>query len=233
MRYSGGQLMNMDDQQRPTDAGRHTMAELPPQPPLKRPKKGRGALRELVSIVSIIAAAFTIALLLIAYVYQPYAVDGPSMQQTLHDKDRLIVWKVPRTWARITHHAYIPKRGDIIVFQQSNLSEFGQDNSRQLIKRVIGLPGERIVVKDGAVTVYNADHPAGFQPDKTLPYGKDGAIPISNGNLDVTLGKDELFVCGDNRPDSLDSRSFGPINADQVIGKLLVRILPLSDAERF
>ncbi len=223
-----------DDSQQPTrPVGQYSGGTPPPPPSRTKTPKKRGALREFLSIVSILAAAFTIALLLIAFVYQPYAVDGPSMQNTLHDKDRLIVWKVPRTWARITHHQYVPKRGDIIVFQQSGLEAFTQDNTRQLIKRVIGLPGEHVVVSDGVITIYNAEHPDGFQPDKTLPYGQDGSIPYTGGDIDLTLGKDELFVCGDNRPDSLDSRSFGPINTDQVIGKLLIRILPLGDIERF
>lgn len=206
---------------------------LPAAPQRSKNPKKRGVLRELFSIVSILAAAFTIALLLIAFVYQPYAVDGPSMQDTLHDNDRLIVWKVPRTWARITHHQYVPKRGDVVVFQQSGLAEFSQDNTRQLIKRVIGLPGDRVVVADGVVTIYNSEHPEGYQPDKALPYGEGGTIPYTSGDIDLTLNEDELFVCGDNRPDSLDSRSFGPINTDQVVGKLLIRILPLSDIKRF
>jgi len=185
-----------------------------------------------LSTLGILVGAFAIALLLIAFVFQSYAVDGPSMQNTLHNNDRLIVWKVPRTWARITHHQYVPKRGDIIIFQQSGLAEFGQADSRQLVKRVIGLPGDHIVVKNGKITVYNAEHPNGFDPDTTLPYGKKG-MPFTSGNIDITLGSSQLFVCGDNRPDSLDSRSFGPINTNQVIGKLVARILPLQDAERF
>src|SRR5690242_13020214 len=90
------------------------------------PAKSKGFLHELSSTTAILGSAFAIALLLIAYVFQSYAVDGPSMQVTLHDKDRLIVWKVPRTWARITHHQYVPNRGDVVIFEQSGLSEFGQ-----------------------------------------------------------------------------------------------------------
>lgn len=206
-----------------------------PEPPTNptKPSKHRGLWKEILSTVGILGSAFAIALLLIAFVFQSYAVDGPSMQVTLHDKDRLIVWKLPRTWARITHHQYVPNRGDVVIFEQSGLAEFGQEDSRQLIKRVIGLPGERVVVRNGTITVYNAEHPNGFQPDKTLPYASQTTIPFTSGNIDITLASDELYVCGDNRPDSLDSRSFGPITANQIVGKLAARILPLGDAQIF
>jgi signal peptidase I len=208
---------------------------MPPTPsePARQPSTGKGFFHELTSTLAILGSAFGIALLLIAFVFQSYAVDGPSMQITLHDKDRLIVWKVPRTWARITHHQYVPNRGDVVIFEQSGLSEFGQEDKRQLIKRVIGLPGDRVVVKNGTITIYNSEHPEGFQPDKTLPYSKQTTIPYTSGNIDVTLAPNELYVNGDNRPDSLDSRSFGPITTDQIVGKLVARILPLGDAELF
>jgi signal peptidase I len=95
----------------------------------------------------------------------------------------------------------------------------------------MALPGERVVVNNNVVTVYNKEHPNGFQPDKTLPYGK--VIPDTTGNIDITLGKNQIFVCGDNRSNSLDSRSFGPVDLKNVVGKLVFRLLPLSHAEKF
>jgi signal peptidase I len=187
--------------------------------------------RELLSTLGILAIAFAVALLIIAFVFRSYQVDGPSMQNTLQNSDKLIIWKVPRTWASITGHSYIPKRGDIVVFTESGLSQYGQQDSKQLIKRVIGLPGERVKVQGGAITVYNKQHPDGFQPDKTLPYGKN--IPTTSGDVDVTLGATQLFVSGDNRPDSLDSRAFGPIQAKQIVGKLILRVFPISQAKTF
>ena len=191
----------------------------------------RSGWRELLSTIGILFMALTVALLMIAFVFRSYQVDGPSMQDTLHNADKLIIWKVPRTWADITHHPYIPQRGDIIVFSESGLSQFGQTNTKQLIKRVIGLPGDRVVVANGVYTIYNQTHPHGFDPDKTLPYGKN--IPVTSGNLDVTLGPAQLFVSGDNRPDSLDSRAFGPINASQIVGKLVLRVYPPSQTKVF
>ena len=200
--------------------------------PANNPKKNsRSGWHEVFSTFGILATALIVALLMIGFVFRSYQVDGPSMQNTLQNNDKLIIWKVPRSWARITHHAYIPQRGDIIVFTESGLSEFGQDNTKQLIKRVIGLPGDRVVVSNGVYTIYNKTHPNGFDPDKTLPYGKN--IPTTSGDVDVTLGPNQLFVSGDNRPDSLDSRAFGPINANQIIGKLVMRVFPLNTAKTF
>jgi signal peptidase I len=119
------------------------------------------------------------------------------------------------------------------VFTESGLAAYGQANTKQLIKRVIGLPGDRVVVSNGVYTIYNKQHPKGFDPDYTLSYFKGTTVPVTSGNIDITLGPDQLFVSGDNRPDSLDSRSFGPINANQVIGQLLVRVFPLNDAKVF
>ncbi len=200
------------------------------EPVIPDPPRGSG-WRELVSTVGILVIALLVALFIIGFVFRSYQVDGPSMENTLQNADKLIIWKVPRSWAHVTRHPYIPSRGDIIVFSQSGLSQFGQTDTKQLIKRVIGLPGDHLVLKDGAYNIYNKAHPQGFDPDKTLPYGKH--IPVTSGNVDVTLGKGQLFVSGDNRPDSLDSRAFGPINANQVIGKLILRVFPISQSKAF
>ncbi len=203
----------------------------PPVPTTSDSGRRSSGWKELFSALSIFLAAIAVALLIIGFVFRSYQVDGPSMENTLQNADKLIIWKVPRTWASITHHAYIPNRGDVIVFNESGLSQFGQQDTKQLIKRVIGLPGDRVVVKDGAYTIYNKSHPQGFDPDRTLPYGKN--IPYTSGNIDVTLTKGQLFVSGDNRPDSLDSRAFGPINATQIVGKLILRVFPVNQSKAF
>lgn len=206
--------------------------QLSGEPSPRRHSTKPSAWRELMTTIGVLVAALIVAFGLITYVFQTYQVDGTSMVPTLQNNDRLIVWKVPRTWARITGHDYIPKRGDIIIFTE-NLSSLGQGSDKQLVKRVIGLPGDEVVVKDGIVTIYDSTHPNGFDPDTTLPYGKSTKIPTSPGNIDDKLGPHQLFVMGDNRPVSEDSRSFGPINADQIIGKLVLRIWPISQAQKF
>ena len=201
-------------------------------PPPEPPKKSRShALKSAFSTLAILLVAPLLALTITAYIFQSYEVDGPSMQTTLQNRDRLIIWKVGRTWARITNNAYIPNRGDVIVFVKKGLYETDSGKEKQLIKRVVALPGERVTVRDSKVTVYNKEFPNGFNPDTTLPYGK--AITTTEGNIDVTVPAGEVFVCGDNRSNSLDSRYFGPIPAEDIVGQLIARILPLSEAERF
>lgn len=183
----------------------------------------------LASLFIFVITPILIALFLTAFVVQSYQVDGESMETTLNNHDRLLVDKLPRTFARLTHNNYIPKRGDIIIFNQSGLPDsFYQ---KQLIKRVIGLPGERVVVKNGRITIYNATHPQGFDPDTDTGYHI--AANYTAGDIDVTLDSNEIFVCGDNRPDSEDSRYFGPVNVNNIVGKLVVRLLPLNSPHSF
>jgi signal peptidase I len=190
-----------------------------------------GKLRSILSTLAVLLIAPLLALGITAYIFQSYEVDGPSMQSTLQNHDRLIIWKFARTIARGTHNSYIPNRGDVVVFIKRGLYEDSNNKEKQLIKRVIGLPGERVTVKDGKITVYNSANPDGFSPDATLPYGK--VITTTEGNIDITVPADEVFVCGDNRANSLDSRYFGPISADDIVGKLAARILPLGQATKF
>ncbi len=155
------------------------------------------------------------------------------MQPTLHNGDRLIIWKAPRTMARVTGHNYVPNRGDIIVFVEKGLMT-SNGSDKQLIKRVIGLPGDRVVIKNKEVKIYNKEHPKGFDPDTTLPYGQGLNLSVSpDDEVDETLGKNQVFVMGDNRDNSLDSRVFGPLDTNDIIGKLVLRLLPLSDAKLF
>lgn len=189
-------------------------------------------LRSILTTVAILVLAPIIAFALTALVFQSYQVDGSSMETTLQDQDRLIVLKLPRTIAKITHNPYMPHRGDVIIFNKNDLYQYdGATQKKQLVKRVIGLPGDRVVIKDNKVTVYNAANPAGFNPDSTLPYGK--AIINTSGVADVTVSSNQLYVMGDNRGNSLDSRIFGPISDADIVGKLVLRIFPFNKAKTF
>ena len=152
------------------------------------------------------------------------------METTLQNQDRLIVSKIPRTWSKITGNPYIPERGEIIIFHRKSVQDFG-GGDKQLIKRVIALPGERVVVKNGTLTVFNAEYPEGFQPDKTMEYG--AVIGDTQGNVDLTVPDNAVFVNGDNRSNSLDSRSFGPVKAQDIVGHLTYRVFPFDKAQRF
>jgi signal peptidase I len=193
-----------------------------------RPKHKKS---EVFSTVLMFCVAIAIALLFTTYVFQQYEVDGPSMQSTLHNQNRLIVVKYQRTWSRITGNPYIPTRGSIIIFNENGLYNADGLPEKTLVKRVIGLPGDKVVVANGVVTIYNKQYPKGFDPDKTMAYGK--VIPFTGGTLSIVLPKNYIFVMGDNRVNSEDSRDFGPINVNQVIGKLVLRIYPFNTIQLF
>ncbi len=185
---------------------------------------------EWVSVALFIAGVAAAYFFIQGFLARTYVVDGQSMESTLQNGDRLIIDKIPRSLAMITGHDYIPHRGDIIVFDQPGLV-FGSDTKKQLIKRVVGLPGERVVVNDGLLIIYSKTFPGGFEPDKTGLYQIQ--TPSTAGKVDITLGDGEIFVCGDNRGNSEDSRYFGPVKADQIIGKLWLRFLPLGKTQQF
>lgn len=217
----------------PPNAPGGTSGMPPPLPPVEprmqtQRDSDKGGFSKVLSSILVLVAAPLIALFLTAFVFQSYEVDGPSMQSTLQDGDRLVVLKTAQTWAEVTNQPHIPERGDIIVFTQSQDAAGGK---KQLIKRVIGLPGEHVVVRGGILTIYNDEHPEGFEPDKTLPYGE--VIDMTQGNVDIIVPAGEVFVAGDNRGNSQDSRSFGTVPAENIVGTLYLRLLPLDKARRF
>jgi len=152
------------------------------------------------------------------------------MATTLQNGDRLVVNKLPKTIANISGNAYIPKRGDIIVFDRPRQIS-SSSNVEHLIKRVIALPGERVTVRGGLVTVYNSTTLDGFNPDENQDYSE--SISTTPGNIDITVGQDELFVMGDNRSNSTDSRVFGPINSATIVGSAEARFLPTDNMRSF
>lgn len=188
-------------------------------------KKSGGVLSFIITIVIALALTQIINL----FFFQSYRVFGSSMFSTLHNGDRLIVNKIPRTTTKITKKPFQPKRGQIIIFTSP------KDPTLQLVKRVIGLPGERVVVKDGKLTVYNTEHPEGFNPDEGTDYQKN--LPENaSGENDITLAPNEIFVSGDNRvgSNSFDSRDgLGPVPEDLIIGTVSLRLWPLQSARFF
>lgn len=193
----------------------------------KKPDSNR---KELLSTLSILIIAPLIAVLLTFYVFQSYEVDGPSMEKTLHHNDRLIVTKLGKTWSRITNDPYIPNRYAVIVFNYTGQHNYEVDK-KQLIKRVIGLPGDKVVIHDGVVTIYNSEHPNGFYPDEVGP--EAAVITTTEGSLEQTVKPGEVFVLGDNRGNSLDSRAFGTIPADDIVGTLSARVYPFDAIKKF
>lgn len=163
---------------------------------------------------------------ILTFVMRTYQVVGSSMEPTLSSGDRLIISKLGRTFSLVKGDSYIPSRGDVVVFHNPINPE------TQYIKRIVGLPGERVRVENGKITVYNDDHPSGFNPDESV----DADFVYTTGSIDSTVPEDHIFVVGDNRaPDeSVDSRnSLGTVPADEIEGVLFLRIFPIGSAKFF
>ena len=153
-------------------------------------------------------------------------VRGKSMEPTLYENNRLVIFKSERIIKNLFGQ-YVPDRGDIIVFEVDN----AQGQKIALVKRVIGLPNETIIIKDGQLTIYNTQNPTGFTPDINLADNIN--LFATNDDLAITTSDKEIFVLGDNRPYSEDSRSFGNISLDAITGELIVRVWPLSQLKTF
>lgn len=205
----------------------HAKKEEPAKEPAAKEPQPK---KDLFSTLSILILAPIIAVLLTIFVFQSYEVDGPSMERTLHHKDRLIVTKTGKTWASLTGNDYIPKRYEIVVFNYTGQNDY-EIEKKQLIKRVIGLPGDKVVIKDGKVTIYNEERPGGFNPDEEGP--EASVINTTEGEMEQTVKEGEVFVLGDNRANSLDSRAFGPVSSENLVGHLSARIYPFGSIKKF
>lgn len=146
------------------------------------------------------------------FVFQPFLVRGASMEPSFHDGDYLVV-------DELTYRIKSPERGQVIVFK------YPGDTTQRYIKRIVGLPGETVEVKDGIVTIKSPDGIETQLDETYLPEGLE-----TKGTENVELGKGQYFVMGDNRTFSSDSRAWGPLGQEYVIGKVLFRAFPLSEA---
>ncbi len=194
-------------------------------------QRKREEMKNLLFTVLFFASAVLVPFLMIVFVFQSYVVDGSSMEPTLQNNNRVFVLKLPKTIASMQNKEFVPARGEVIVFKKPS-----NDNT-QLIKRVIGLPGDRVVIENGVVTVYNLDNPGGFNPDAGTDY-EGNLEPVDTGGRQVVedVGQGELFVLGDNRGPggSLDSHSgLGLVPVENIVGRLWVRYFPISEFQVF
>lgn len=151
------------------------------------------------------------------FLFQPFVVTGDSMRPNFHDGDYLIIDEMTY---RFFHE---PSRGEVVVLR------FPNDPSQFFIKRLIGLPEDRVVIEDGSVTVFNKDYPNGFLlKENYLP--KNG---VTVGRVDAKLGPDQYFVLGDNRSSSSDSRVWGPLQRKDIVGRVYLRIFPVRQFQLF
>jgi len=188
-------------------------------------------IKDALSITIFITCVLIGTLFINTFIFRSFSVVGPSMETTLYTSDRLIVDRLPVTWAQLQNKAYTPSRGQIIVFRNPRYTSGIGDE--YIVKRVIAFPGERVVLKDGKYTVFNGEHPEGFNPDDTN-HGEPGS-PTS-GTVDTVVPKDELFVSGDHRQGtfSYDSRNgLGTIPLYDVIGPVSFRVFPFDKIRTF
>lgn len=188
-------------------------------------------VKDIIGIAIFIAVVIVGVILINTFIFRSYHVVGPSMESTLYTGDRLIVDRLPETWGQLTGKPYVPERGAVIVFKNPQFAQ-GVDDE-YVVKRVIGLPGEHVVLKDGVYTVFNKDNPKGFDPDQ-YNHGEPGS-PTS-GSVDVIVPDGQLFVSGDHREGtwSYDSRyGMGTIPLYDVVGPVSFRIFPFNKVRSF
>jgi len=187
--------------------------------------------KDALNIAIFIVCVLVGTLLINTFVFRSFSVVGPSMEKTMYTGDRLIVNRLPVTWAQLQNKSYLPDRGQIIVFKNPRYNSGVGDE--YIVKRVIAFAGERVVLKDGYYTVYNDEFPNGFNPDDTTK-GEPGN-PTS-GSVDKIVPSGELFVSGDHRQDtySYDSRNgLGTIPVYDVVGPVGIRIFPFNKIRSF
>ncbi len=171
------------------------------------------ASREILEVVLI--SLFTVYIIR-SFLVQPFLVSGASMEPNFSDGNYLLI-------DELTYRFRPPVRGEVTVFR------YPGDVKTFYIKRIIGLPGERVLVKDGAVHIYNTEHPEGLRLSED--YIPPSVMTI--GNVDRTLKPDEYFVLGDNRYFSFDSRNWGILPKNDIVGVVRLRLLPIRAAEAF
>lgn len=190
------------------------------QPPAEKqptfePETGKdelkGQVKEFIwETLKVIVISLAIIIPIRCFVIQPFYVKGASMEPNFYDHEYLVI-------NEIGYRLDEPERGDVIVFK------YPYDRSQYFIKRVIGLPGETIEIKDGDIMINNNI----LNEDLYLPNTH------TNGTEKLELGPTEYYIMGDNRSSSLDSRMFGPIDRSDIVGKTWIRGFPFNRIKVF
>lgn len=187
----------------------------------KYPKMDNGTLVSafFTVVFEILKTVVTVGLLALIFrllIIQPFIVEGKSMTPTLHNNDYLLIDK-------ISYRFNEPKRGEIIVFH------YPKDPRFNYIKRIIALPGEKIKITDKQVVIYNNEHPHGTILHEDYLLEPNGSRLISNRQLvEVEVPTNNYFVMGDNRLGSSDSRDWGLLPINNIIGRSYIRLFPLN-----
>lgn len=175
---------------------------------------GRGFLHETFEIAKILLISLAIVVPIRYFIVQPFIVRGASMEPNFYDGQYLIIDEA-------TYNFRKPARGEVIVFR------YPRDPGQFFIKRIIGLPGERVQLKGGRVYIFNSDHAESMLLDETYLTPKNHP---TYPDEDKTLGPAEYFLMGDNRDFSSDSRIWGPMDMKFMVGRTLFRAWPFHSA---
>lgn len=188
---------------------------------LDRLEKNRSLfLKQIFEWIVVIAIALIVAMLVRLFLLQQFYISGPSMETTMFSDNRVLVSKLSYKIGEID-------RGDVVVFDRATMNG-SQIEHDDLIKRVIGLGGETIEIRDCSVYI------DGKKLEETYLPSRDMGLENLSDRCGVvsmpitTIENDEVFLVGDNRPQSFDSRMFGPIKKDLIIGQAFVLIWPPS-----
>ncbi len=188
-------------------------------------------IKDGLGILVFVASVAVGTLFINSFIFRTFSVVGPSMETTMYTGDRLIVNRTAVTLTTLQNKEYVPERGQVIVFKNPSYT-IGSDDEF-IVKRVIAFPGERVVLQDGSYTVYNDEHPDGFNPDDDN--GGEPGHPTT-GEVDTIVPDKSLFVSGDHREGSysFDSRNgLGNVPFHDVVGPVKLRIWPLEDIRTF
>ena len=190
-------------------------------------------IKDSLSLIIFIVGVIIGTLIINTFIFRSFNVEGPSMETTMFTGDRLIVNRLPVTIAQLQNKRYLPERGQVIVFKNPNYNP-STGREEYIVKRVIAYAGERVVVKNGKVTVYTTDQPAGFDPDST--FGNNEPGQPTSGSVDTVVAEGTIFVMGDHREGnySCDSRDcMGTIPLFDIVGPVGLRIYPFDKIRTF
>ncbi|MCD8484189.1 signal peptidase I [Candidatus Woesebacteria bacterium] len=170
----------------------------------------------VLDIVETVVVALSIFLVVYLFFMQPHQVNGQSMEPTFLSGEYVLTDKV-------SYQTGEPRRGDVVVFHAPEAAGCPQGTGCDFIKRIIGLPGDTISVHDNALYINGQALPEPYIPPEN--YTKAGEF--TQGGREIYLGENEYFAVGDNRPFSSDSRVWGPIGKQNIVGRAFLRYWPL------
>jgi len=165
--------------------------------------------------IKIVVVALLIVVPIRYFIFQPFFVKGQSMEPNFEDGDYLII-------DEISYRLGDPQRGEVVVFK------YPQNPSQRYIKRIIGLPGETVVIENGKVAIFN------WQGTQVLDESGYLSLAIQTpGKVQISLAENEYFVLGDNRSVSADSRNWGPLPKENIVGRVVLRAWPFVAFAKF